>query len=50
MLTFDFEFHRAAAIATGCEIEIKIETAYFDLHQNNILGEVEHFIHTEFPC
>jgi hypothetical protein len=31
-------FRRAAALATGCRIEIKQGSAYFDLHQNPLLG------------
>ncbi|KAF9482589.1 amidohydrolase [Pholiota conissans] len=30
---------RAAAIATGCEIDVKLDVAYFDLHQNSALAQ-----------
>jgi len=29
---------RAAALATGCRVDLKLEAPYFDLHQNPVLG------------
>lgn len=32
-------YHRAAAIAASCRAEINLEVAYYDLRQNEVLGE-----------